>query len=258
MKHAIAKKHSSGFRRQWIGIVVFIVSAVLFGVILLHPYERSEQSPAETVGDYRIPRTLLVFLHDGGGKLTAAVVLHVDDGITVTGYPKQTEVVYDTALRPLSSCYEKEGIDTAKYLRTITGGDCDAVLRLSLEALASFADRLGNGVVLDGELVTGYRMAELLRSEGKTVTDQAKIAARCVAAIVDRYLIPNQNFEQAFHLLSVLCDDRLIMAQFLAAKAEIVQLAEMNDGALCTVSVPEGTVVGVGDEQRFSLQNKAE
>ena len=255
MKHAAEKPRSPRPRRQWIWMVAFAAAAVLFGAVLLLPRKQPTQPPTETAGDYRPPRTMLLFVHDGGGKLTAAVVLRIDGGVTVTGYPKQTEIVYDTALRPLSACYEREGADASHYMTDILGGSCDAVLRLSVESIASLADRLGNGVVLDDELVTGYRMLELLRDEGETITSQAQVTARCVAAMIDRYLTPKQNMEGAFHLLSALCDDRVIAAQFLSVKDELLSLAKANDGRLCTVVTPSGEVVGVGEERRFVPQN---
>lgn len=255
MKHAAEKPPLPRSERRWTWVVAFAIAAILFGAVLLFPRTTPSQPPTEAAGEYCPPRTLLLFAHDAGGKLTAAVVLRIDDGVTVTGYPKQTEIVYDTALRPLSACYEREGADAANYMTDILGGNCDAVLRLSVESLASLADRLGNGIVLDGELVTGYRMVELLRDEGETVTAQATVTARCVAAMIDRYLTPEQNVEGAFHLLAALCDDRVIAAQFLSVKGELARLAKANNGRLCTVEIPTGEVVGAGEERRFLLKN---
>lgn len=254
MRHAAPNARSPRTHRWWGAVFSFIAAVALFGVMLLFPHHEASEPPSKAAGEYHPPRTVLLFIHDGGGRLTTAVVVRVDGSVTVTGYPKQTEVVYGTALRPLSVCYEREGADAAAQLAEHTGGDCDVVLRLSVEAVASLADRLGNGIVMDGELVTGYRMRELLCDEGETMTAQAEMTARCVAAILDRYLTPKQDLEKAFRLLSALCDDRLIAAQFLSVKEELERLAASNQGALCTVKVPTGYVVGVGDEQRFVLQ----
>lgn len=253
MKHG-AKPLRTPRTRWWGGILSFIAAVLIFGAVLLLPRNDTAAPPTETAGEYQPPRTVLLFVHDGGGRLSAAVLVRFDDAVTVTGYPKQTEVVYGTALRPLWACYEQEGAGAAAYLTGHTDGAPDAVLRLSVEAVAALADRLGNGIVLDGQLVTGYRMTEWLRDEGETVTAQATMTARCVAAMLERYFTPTLNLEEAFHLVAALSDDRLIAAQFLTIREELARLAATGNGRPCRVIVPTGRVVGVGDERRFVPQ----
>ena len=211
-------------------------------------------------------RTVLVLVHDREGNLTGAVAVGTDTAamqVSVTAYPQQTEVVYRTALYTLAECYRDGGISAAECLSAATGESYDAVLRLSTQALGSLASQVGGipyvlskpwGSLEAGEqTLASLQLAELLEYTDwpQPVTEQARVHAAVVKALLQRYLTPRRDLRTAFNALVTACDDRLTIAQFSAVEEELAALIEALPSY--TVTVPHGESVGVAEKKRYVL-----
>ncbi len=269
MKHAARKRrrHPTGLR---IAIPAFLLSLLAFGVALLLPWVASyweRPEPTEAVGEQGKVRRLCVLLHDE--SLVGALSITTDTrtlSVEVTGYPVQTEVVYRTALSTLSYCYAEEGDAAASYLASITGLPYDAVISLSVDAVATLASQLGGGISYTlpqavGTLPEGtqwlspLQMADVIRYTewDNVLTGPATVQSGLVAAFLNRYWTVHTDMEAAFRALTALSDDHLTVAQFAVIRHDLDTLSAANSGALCTASVPEGKSVGVGDNRRYVL-----
>ncbi len=270
MKHG-AKRHRRRSVSRWLtALPAFLLSVLVFGTAILLPWLLSGAAdPEASQTDVRQgrERTLLLFIHDLGDTLTGAVCIRTDTGtltVQAVGYPAQTEVSCGTTLCTLAERYEVEGTEAAQRLSAVTGETYDAVLRMSVSAVAAFVAYNGNGVVYtlpepvgilaQGEqTLTSLQVADVLRFEGwlQSLTGQAAAHAGMIAAILNRYLSPHQDLDVLFERFSQLCDDRVTVAQFSVIRSELEALAAANTGTVCRATVPEGYAVGDGETRRF-------
>ncbi len=275
MKHGARQK-----RRRWLTSsavtagIAFLLSFLVFGGVLLLPLwlNREETpTPVEAGGTYGRERTVLVLVHDTDNTLTAAVAVGADTRtltMRAVGYPACTEVVYRTRLCTLAECYAEEGAAVGEYLATASGTSFDGIWRLSVSAVAALAARMGNGVTYTlpeavgtlpaGEqTLTSLQVADVLRFTGwkQQLTGQATAHAGIIAALINRYLTPQQNLTALFNMLTTLCDEQLTVSGFAAVENDLQRLAVANTGMLCSVSVPMGRTVGTGIARRYALEN---
>lgn len=275
MKHGV--RHE---RRRWLTSsavtagVAFLLSFLVFGGVLLLPLwlNRVEgPSPVEVDGAYGYERTVLVLVHDTDNTLTAAVAVSADTRtltMRAVGYPACTEAVYRTRLCTLADFYAGEGAAAGDYLSSVSGTSFDGVWQLSISAVAALAAQLGNGVTYTlpeavgtlpagAQTLTSLQVADVLRFTGWTQqsTGQAAAHAGIIAALINQYLTPQQNLTAVFNTLTALCDERLTVSGFAAVENDLQRLAVANTGTLCSVSVPMGRTVGIGNERRYALAN---
>lgn len=214
-------------------------------------------------------RTMLLLIHDIGNTLTAAVSVHTDTrtmSVTAVGYPAQTEVSYQTELCTLAERYAEEGTAVAARLSAVSGEAYDAVVRMSVSAVAAFVAGSGNGisyaltepvgVLPQGEqTLTSLQIADVLRYDGwmQSLTGSAEAHAGIVAAIINRYLTPHQEMSVLFNRFAALCGDHVTVSGFEAVREELEALAAENSGAVCRATVPEGRAAGSAENRRFVI-----
>lgn len=275
MKHGARPK-----RRKWLTSsavtvgIAFVVSFLVFGGVLLLPLwldGDETPTPVEAGGTYGRERTVLVLVHDTDNTLTAAVAVSADTRtltMRAVGYPACSEVVYRTRLCTLAECYAEEGAAAGEYLAAALGTSFDGVWQLSVSAVAALSARMGNGVTYTlpeavgalaaGEqTLTSLQVADVLRFTGwkQQLTGQAAAHAGVIAALINRYLTPQQNLTALFNMLTALCDERLTVSGFAAMEEDLHRLATANTGALCSAAVPAGRAVGTGMTRRYALVN---
>lgn len=273
MKHGAKRRWRFDFRGSWhSAIPAFAVSVLVFGAAILLPWllgtaEGQETAPAD-VGQGK-ERSLLLLIHDFDNTLTAAVSVHTDTrtlSVKTVGFPAQTEVGYQTELCTLAERYAEEGTAVAARLSAVSGEDYDAVVRLSVSAVAAFVAGTGNGisytltepvgVLPQGEqTLTSLQIADVLRYDGwmQSLTGRAEAHAGIIAAIINRYLTPEQDLTTLFHRFAALCGDRVTIAGFEAVREELAALAKANSGAVCHATVPAGRAVGSAEDRRFVI-----
>lgn len=273
MKHSVKRRRRLLFWGSWrTAIPTFAISLLIFGAAILLPWlprgnAEQEISPAD-VGQGR-ERTMLLLIHDTDNTLTAAVSVHTDTrtlSVKAVGYPAQTEVPYQTALCTLGERYAEEGTAVASHLSAVSGDAYDAVVRLSVSAVAAFVAGSGNGITYvltesvgvlpQGEqTLTSLQIADVLRYDGwmQSLTGRAEAHAGVVAAIINRYLTPHQDLSALFHRFAALCGDHVTVSGFAAVREELETLAAQNGGDICRASVPEGRAVGSARDRRFVI-----
>lgn len=269
MKHAakrVIKHHSVKIA----AVLVFLAATAIFALIVLLPLaDLPADEPQEVVGVQGKERRFLLLIRDREDTLAGAVVVKTDTAairVQVTGYPKQTEVIRETMVETLTSCYAEKGVGVSEYLTAVTEDTYDAVLRLSADAIGDLVARLGVGIPYDlreavgnipaGEqTLTARQIGEVLCHEGWSwsAVGQAQVQAELTAAIVDRCLSPRQEVITLFNALAALCDDRLTVARFTVLRDELELLAASNTEGLCEVNVPAGRFVGVEGARRYVL-----
>ncbi|MBP3434713.1 MAG: hypothetical protein J6K62_00055 [Clostridia bacterium] len=214
-------------------------------------------------------RSLLLLIHDTDNTLTAAVAVHTDTrtlSVKAVGYPSHTEVSYQAGLSTLARRYAEEGVAAGQYLSAATGEAYDAVLRLSVSAVAAFVAGSGNGIsyrlpeevgiLPQGEqTLTSLQIADVLRYNAwmQSLTGRAEAHAGIIAAIINRHLTPHRELSELFNRFAILCDDHVTISQFAAVRDELTALAAANNGAICRACVPEGRAVGYGEDRRFVI-----
>ena len=270
MKHGAKRRNTTTI---WTVVISFFLSLIVFSGAFLVPWfishwDRPEST--ETVGEQGHTRTLLLLLHDDD-VLTGVVSICGDTrtlAVDVVGYPAQTEVIYRNALCPLSLCYADEGADAASRLASVNGCDFDSVISMSVDAFSAWVSQLGTGIsytltepvdVLPqgDQLLTPLQIADVLRFTDweDPMTGQAAAHAGIVSAVIDQYLNPHCDLEATFNALTALCEQHLTIAQFTVLRPDLQTLANANQQGLCTATVPEGRVTGVGENKRYVLVN---
>ena len=245
MRHAAPPKHSAALT----ALTAFLIAFAVFGAMLFAPLLIDGQTtdpPLEADGLPSYVWQIGLFFREGD-TLTGVVRLTVDTQtmhLHATGYPPSTELGGKSLQRHMD---DSDMTQVFSALCEEAGCASDGVLGLSVSNTAAFIVYLKERLVLDlpepmdilsaGEgTLTAMQVADALRytawSGGEAVS--AQLHAQTVAAIFNRYLRPDRNFETDFKKLTTLCDDPPSISQYAKAKDVLRALAEHNDGLICT------------------------
>lgn len=231
-------------------LAAFALAVAVFSAVLLLPLLLDHLLPADTPQEADAPtgrvRQYALLMRDAGGELTGAVWLTTDTRthtMTATGYAPQTEIATENGTATLADLFRDEGSAAA----TAALGTADGTLTFSVSSVAALVVYLGDnlpytlpepvGMLPAGAVtLTPMQTADLLRYSAweNGAAGQAAAHAGVTAAIFNRYLTANRDFEADFSKLTELCDTRLSISGFAAVHEGLKALAAHNDGHICT------------------------
>ncbi len=269
LKHAVR----GGRSRRWAAVTAtFVVALLLFGMVVVLPQwfsDAAEEELSATDTRQGRERSLLLMIYDFDNRLTGSVAVYTDArtlSMRAVGYPPQTEVRRNNELTTLAACYADEGSAAAERLSAVTGERYDAVLGLSVSAIAAFVARSGNGItytlaepvgkLADGEqTLTSLQIADVLRYRGwlQSLTGSADAHSGIITAIINRFLVPQNDLTALFNRFCEVCEDKVSIATFEVVRDDLALMAKANDGGICRAFVPEGRGVGSGELRRYAL-----
>lgn len=252
MKHAAPRT----YRTVRTVAMVFVISLLIFGGVMLLPlwWQGRPISPPAAV-DTRSGRTrrFTLLFYDGVEGFTGAVVLTTDTAARTAqtvGYSPEYIVSHEGKLSTLAAVFHAHGdVAAAAALEEQTDTATEGPLTFSVSNVAAFVVHLREylpytlpenvGDLQAGDVtLTPMQTADILRYDGweNGATGQAHAHASVVAAILNRYLISTRDLQGDFAALTKLCDTRLTVSHFEAARDGLSTLAAANDGTLCTVA----------------------
>ena len=113
-----------------------------------------------------------------------------------------------------------------------------------------YTDDNGSSIRLNAgtQLLTGTQAAAVLQySEWKDPNAQQQVAAQMIAAVINQYLVPQQNLSGYFAALADHAQTDLRIDHFNAFRRTLSHLADSNRGALCHVI----SLIGADNGQKF-------
>ena len=248
MKHAVSRSQSNAVTV----LTAFVVALLMFAGVLVIPMIKSPVTDEPPVQADSVPAHVWqvgLLFYDTDRQLTGVVRLVVDTQtmqLQAVGYPPSADI----GGKSLQQWVDADGsMGAFERLCEEESGVADGVISLSVSDVAAFIVYLKERLPLtlsepmeilpSGEqLLTPMQVADVLRyrewEQGEYV--QAQMHAQVVAALLNRYLTVNRNFETDFKKLTTLCDEPLNISQYAAAKDILQALAEHNDGHICNVS----------------------
>ncbi len=247
----------------------FLLSLMAFGLVLLLPVFIRQIEPdtdsAEVLGERGVQRCLWVVLHEDN-KLSGLVRVCTDtctQTISVTGVPLQAEITDDVTLTTVAALYEKQGENAVLVLEELP------IVSLSVDAFAALVGSVSGNLPLtlpqpveqlpQGELtLTALQVAQVLRFEDweQGGVEQALIHAKLIAAFINRTLTDSKDLYTVFGTVAGACEPRLHVSQFVMVQDELQTLCKANTGDICIANVLPGYMVGVGERQRYVLENQ--
>ncbi len=259
MKHG-AKKQKINFLKEHITVIVsFVLSAFVFGVVLVLPLLTKQQKnemqnePQEVLGATGKQRTVWVLFHDNE-TLTGAVAVIGDTRtmtLQVVGVPVETQTKSGTRLLTLQQVFSEEGETAVSKLINETEWESDGILCLSLNAVTECVRQISGNLSYTlsepvGRLpassvtLTPLQVADVLRynewSQG--MIGRAHIYAQLTALFLEKAL--KKDVKKAFGVLTEVSDSRLHVSQFAAIEDDLKSLSNVS----CTVSVATGQQSG--------------
>ena len=267
MKHAIPSKHPTAVST----LTAFLLSLLVFGSVLLIPAfwgSETEPNPMEADGLPAHVWRIGLFFREDANRLSGMVLLTVDmqmQKLSAVAYPPNT----DLGGKTLQTYATNDGT-AAAFVRLCEeiGTVGDKALTVSVSDLAAFIVHLKERLPLTlpepmeplpaGEsTLTPMQVADVLRyrewSDGVTV--QAQLHAQVVAALFNRYLLPDRNLESDFKKLSQLCEEPLSISQYATSREILEALSHRNEGQLCSAAIADGEMV-VGQTDTYYRLNK--
>lgn len=229
-------------------LAAFALAVAVFGAVLLLPLLLPRLLADRPVTEADAPsgrvREYTLLFRRAEGELTGAVRLTSDTRLltlTATGYAPTWSAAEGKPT--LETLFREQGEAAASAAL----GPSDSTLTFSVSSVAGLIVYLGDnlpytlpeplGLLPSGAVtLTPMQTADILRYRQweNGDTGQAAAHAGVVAAIFNRYLTEDRDFEADFAKLTELCDSRLHISEFVAIHEGLKTLAAANDGHLCT------------------------